>query len=384
MIDSQQKNLEIEALRGVTIIITIAAHLRLLYVWAPSWFEKFASNSSLTGGVDLFFCISGFVIARSVLPKLSQNNSWRDFRYFAVPFWVRRMWRLWPAALLWLAIYVLATAFFNTSGAYGILENTVTNALAAAFQVANFYFYLCIRDHNCGSAAVYWSLSLEEQFYFIFPIVLFALRRSTLAIVFIALFAIQFFIERPIAAFLWPVRTDAIICGVLLAMIPEAIFNRVKPSVLKYSLLRWITFTVLVFCLIRLPIISPSLSPGLAAVASAFLVWIAGHNSGLLIKENLFRKSLVYLGSRSYAIYLCHEAVFFGTREVWYRLNPEVRFDETFTIAFTLTAAVMIFLLSEATFRLVETPMRRKGRAISDKIIKYRVEGKRSTTPSHG
>lgn len=366
---TSSKNLEIEALRGIAIVVTLAAHFRLLFYWAPDWFERFASMTSLGTGVDLFFCISGFVIARSVIPKLPVARNWHAFKTFAYPFWVRRMWRLWPSALLWLAIYLLLTAVFNSTGAFGPLKDTVRSTVAAALQLANIYFPFCVEQHNCGSNLVYWSLSLEEQFYLLFPIVLFAFRRSTLAFLFSVLIAAQILIPRASASLLWSIRTEAIAFGVLIALLSlKRFYWAIEPTPLNRWALRTISFVALVYLLVRAPTLWPTLSPGVAAPVSAALVWIAGYNRGYLLTAGPLRSFLSYIGSRSYAIYLCHEAVFLGTREIWHRMMPHTQFDGTFTIRFALTATVLTFALAEATYWFLETPMRRRGQRISKEI----------------
>ena len=156
------KNQDIEALRAVAVIFTVLCHLIDLVTWKGDWTALFP-KINYWGGVDLFFCISGFVIAGSLI-RQQRPGSFRDF---AVPFYIRRIFRIWPPALFWLGVSLLATIVFNSSLAFGHFKSVLGDATAAALQVANFYYMSCTGD--CGKEAVYWSLSLEEQFYLIFP-----------------------------------------------------------------------------------------------------------------------------------------------------------------------------------------------------------------------
>src|SRR5262249_6765248 len=138
----------------------------------PGPFRAWLAPLGLWGGVDLFFAISGFVIASSLL----RQPRHRSFSEFALPFYVRRIFRIWPAALLWLLVPLLASRYFNTSGAFGHTRTLIGESIAASLQVANVYFGLC----QCGKEYVYWSLSLEEQFYILFPLLLFFLTGTGL------------------------------------------------------------------------------------------------------------------------------------------------------------------------------------------------------------
>ncbi len=364
------KNLEIEALRGVAIIITIAAHLRLLFPWSPVWFEAFATHFALGVGVDLFFCISGFVIARSAIRSLSQNSD-KNFRSAAYPFWMRRVWRLWPSAFLWIAIYIFLAFFFNSSGAFGPALNTVKTSIAAAFQVANLYFPICAYWGNCGTNAVYWSLSLEEQFYFLFPFLVFFLTRRKLVAFFVILIAVQFFVPRPTASLLWSIRTDAIACGILIALLTSTEEKLPMEGGLSAAWVRWLLFALLVYALMKAQNALSFIAPGITALVSASLVLIASKSRDLLVPSGLLRSILVYVGGRSYAIYLIHEAAFLSTREIWYRVFPDAELNTSLTIPFTVIASLIIVASAEANYRLIESPLRKFGRRMSERYLNY-------------
>src|SRR5947207_171293 len=133
-----QKNLDIEVLRAVAVLMILVDHIKFLIPWAGAS-DLVHTITSLWGGVDVFFAISGFVITSMFL---RQPPSAR-FVAFAVPFWIRRVYRIWPSALLWLAIMVLSAMFFNRTGAFGSITGAVYDAVTVVMQVANFHFYHC-------------------------------------------------------------------------------------------------------------------------------------------------------------------------------------------------------------------------------------------------
>jgi len=282
------------------------------------------------------------------------------------------MWRLWPSAFLWIAIYVFLAFFFNSSGAFGPAANTAQTSIAAALQVANLYFPICAGAGNCGANAVYWSLSLEEQFYFLFPFLVFFLPRKKLLLVFAALIVAQLLTPRPTASLLWSIRTDAIAFGILISMLTSVEAKLPKEGVLSSAWVRWTIFAALIYALTRTQIIFPSIAPGVTAMVSAALVLIASKSRDLLVPSGRVRSLMVYLGGRSYAIYLIHEAAFFGTREIWYRFYPNDEIDAGLTVPFAIIASVIILAAAEINYRLVENPLRKIGRRIADQYTSPR------------
>ena len=93
-------NLEIEYLRAVAVLLVVFVHAAVLFP---------GMNLGQWTGVDLFFCISGYVISRSF--EQFFNRAIEDGRWFsaALAFWVRRLFRLAPSAWFLLAINVFCS-----------------------------------------------------------------------------------------------------------------------------------------------------------------------------------------------------------------------------------------------------------------------------------
>jgi peptidoglycan/LPS O-acetylase OafA/YrhL len=78
---------------------------------------------------------------------------------------------------------------------------------------------------------------------------------------------------------------------------------------------------------------------------------------------------LLWFGSRSYAIYLIHIPAFLSAREIWFRLQPPgTIFTDRFGIRFTYTAAILLLVSVELSYRFVEVPLRRRGAQIAKRI----------------
>lgn len=358
------KNDDIELLRAIAVGFILLHHSPDLFVWNDMWRNIFAITS-FWGGVDLFFCISGFVIASSLLRETRSGS----FIGFAIPFWIKRIWRIWPAALLWALIGILASKFFNRSGVFGDFHSNLMDGIAATMQVANLHFMECWNYDRgvCGKLGIYWSLSLEEQFYTLFPFALFFVPRRWLCLGLLVSVVFQFFLPRPIAGVLWLIRTDAICYGVLIALAQQTVFKdklfpaflQGKPAAIAFSL----TFVLLMAMTANFT--AASFNVGMLAAVCAALVFVASYDRNLILPIRSLNPVLAWMGSRSFAIYLTHLFSYWLTREIFYRLYSGAAFDASFILPFGTVALGFIVLFSELTYRFIETPFRVRGRDIA-------------------
>lgn len=353
------KNNDIEVLRAVAVIFTVLCHLGEMR-WTGDW-TAILPKLDFWGGVDLFFCISGFVIAGSLLRQPRPQT----FRTYAIAFYIRRIFRIWPSALLWLIIPVSASIRFSYS--FGHFKSVLGDATAAVLQVANIYYIFC--TSNCGKEAVYWSLSLEEQFYMIFPVLLFFMLRQNLRYVLLLLIILQLPLHRPVESVLWFVRTDAICFGVLIALARHhklqlhGAFDRLRArrSAIVFS-------CALIMAVAAISVASALwVNAGLLAVTAAALVWLASFDANIILPWRHIRPSLLWIGSRSYAIYLVHDPCFWAVREFVHRskFNPSAHLADPHVFGCIAAAVVLIAVLSDLTYRFFETPMRKIGRRLA-------------------
>jgi peptidoglycan/LPS O-acetylase OafA/YrhL len=285
---------DIQALRAVAVSMVVAYHL-----WPHALPGGFV-------GVDVFFVISGFLITLHLIERPPTNASG------LVAFWGRRIRRLLPASLLVLAASVVATWAFLPETQW---QATAEQARSAALYYVNWTLLGNAVDYLSADRVPtivqhYWSLSVEEQFYLIWPILVLALtllarKRYALGLgaVVVASFAysVQLTTSHPAAAYFstWT-RIWELGAGGLLAVAAPAIATRVTrgPSLILVGL-GWVGIALSCFL-----ITSATPFPGWAAalpVAGALLV-IAG--------QTQFRPyswlPVHWLGDVSYSIYLWH------------------------------------------------------------------------------
>ena len=154
---THQKHIpSLDGLRGISIILVVMSHLKLSW----NYFYTMIFNGPL--GVNVFFVISGFLITSLCLKEkqLTGTISLKDF-------YIRRVLRIFPVAYLYIAVVFVLDHFFH-------LEIPYFQYLGALLYITNFSYF---RAHQ-GTIQLghYWSLSIEEQFYIIFP---FFLKKNT-------------------------------------------------------------------------------------------------------------------------------------------------------------------------------------------------------------
>jgi len=380
---NDKRIMDIELLRGIAVLGVVFHHLQgNLFRDGLAWLGSVAAYGQFWWGVDLFFAISGFVIARSLIPQLractSAAQCWQRTR----DFWIRRAFRLLPSAWLWLLLMLLASLFLNRSGAFGSLHANLWATVAGLLQFANFRFADSFFHYEYGASFVYWSLSLEEQFYLLLPLLVLLCRRY-LAWVLLALVVVQLVSLRSVL--LMFIRTDAMALGVLLALWtarssyrhwePEWLGRHpgLGPLLLILSCLGmgWLATDGFHATFYRV---------GALALLCTLLVWIASYNRDYLLPRGPLKSLLAWVGSRSYGIYLIHIPVFMLVREAWFRLSPlgTTGLNDQPLLALACAAGLLL-LLSELNYRVIELPLRNRGAELVQ-----RLGTSRSPVPSTG
>ncbi len=359
---------ELQLLRGFGIVAVMVHHMNgKLFTWSSVPLSQMKTYFAGTAALDMFFVMSGFLIFRLLYNDLSKTEGRFHAMQTSCVFWVRRAWRLLPAAWLWLAIALLLSIFANASGAFGPLKDAWGGVLSAFLFVANFKLGDCYLRYSCGPTFPYWSLSLEEQFYVFLPLLMMFSGKWLLRIL-LALAFTQFFI--PVLTFPGYFRLQGFLLGVLLGIwslspsyrIFEPVFLKDRPWVRRMVLcilLGWM-------CSMNRNIIPPVLIAQLSALCGALLVYTASFDRNYLWQDGWLKQFGIWLGSRAYAMYLCHVPLFLLTREIAYRvLGPDVPLGPEHFWYLLLGSMTMIVVLSELTYSLLEKPLRRKGMVIS-------------------
>ncbi len=335
---------DIEGLRGIAILLVMAYH-----VGFPGFSGGFV-------GVDVFYVLSGYLITSLLLREIEQNG-----RLDVAGFYARRARRLLPAAALVLLATVVVGSFV-----YSPLEQKVFSrtALATALYMSNIWFIRQSVDYFAPATGTNpllhtWSLGVEEQFYLVWPVIVFlALRRRrsrrVLVAVLVALTLLSFAayvwlmsLNPPWAFFGLPTRAWELGVGGLASLLPAATLEGRRDLIRG---LAWLGLFAIVGA--ALAFSGPKPFPGavaVPAVVGAAAVLICGvETPGLHVGRMLGAAPLRLLGQLSYSWYLWH----------WPVLTMAKAILPTLWLSGRLLCAVTSLGLAAATYVLVENPIR--------------------------
>jgi len=349
---------DIQALRAVAVSLVVGFHL-----WP----------AQLTGGyvgVDVFFVISGFLITSHLL----QRNLSRPAE--VIDFWARRLRRLLPASLLVIIVTVLVGTV--------VLPATQLLALGRDALASTFYFvnwllassavdYLRAQD-SPSPLQHFWSLSVEEQFYFVWPLLigvtvwLFSSRsrgtnRSVVWVlsVFVTVFltvSVFWTAIAPASAYfvtparLWELGLGGLIGAVALhfrssgaARVPTSRYLDIR------AIAAWLGLILIFLSAFLFTAETPF--PGIAAVIPVFgsaLFVAADSNSGRLSPARFLSwRPIQHIGDVSYSLYLWHWPLII--------LVPYAT-GAALSLPFKLVIIIAAIILASLTKFLVEDPAR--------------------------
>jgi peptidoglycan/LPS O-acetylase OafA/YrhL len=273
----------------------------------------------------------------------------------------------------------VASVFFNRSGVFGSFRSNFEGAISAMLDIANFRIVHVFGRDEAGSTFPYWSLSLEEQFYFLLPLVVLAAGKRLPWVLAVAVVG-QTFLTRSGAGatrfelLLNQLRSDALLLGVLIAIWSRRPSWRLfEPTALAdhpgagFALMSLLLVALAAMGSGHLNIVSFQF--GVVAVVAALLVWLASYDRNYLCPDIGLKRLLVWVGSRSYALYLVHIPAYFASRELWFRLeSPGTIFGPAYFWRLGLTALVLTLIMVELNYRFVEVPLRRRGARIAERV----------------
>ena len=346
------QRLDIQGLRMVAVLLVFANHL-------------FGFPAGGFIGVDVFLVISGFLIT-GLLLRMAETTGNVSFKRF---YW-NRIRRIVPAATVVLVVTIFAAfLLFERFRAHQI----ALDALFAFIFMSNWWFAARNTNYFAGSEVAspvqhFWSLSIEEQFYFVWPAVIFVIgllvARKSLAHgdrmriagkVMIAItttsFAWALFqsLRSPAWAYfdtfsrIWELGVGAVLATAVgaLGRIPVS----AKP-ILSWGGLAVIAVGALVIGEGSVGFPAPW---GLLPVIGSAMVIAAGVNGEPSNQYFLRHRVSVYIGNISYSIYLIHWPVI---------VFLAAYFTAPGGFAFSVAAIALSFALAMASFHFVENPMR--------------------------
>jgi peptidoglycan/LPS O-acetylase OafA/YrhL len=336
---------QLDSLRAIAVILVIVSHW-----FAPNHLlNRYTANGIL--GVTLFFVLSGFLITGILLRSRESIDAGRlaPKKAFGV-FYARRALRIFPVYYVLLLIVVI----FN----FALIGDSFWWHFS---YTSNFYFW--IKEAWDGPLSHLWSLSVEEQFYIAWPMLIFFIPNRLFpalffAGIFIAVVFRHFIItdHSDFGRLLMPGSLDSFCIGGLLA------YARHKSAaVYKYYLTSRNTYVIIAFLLllaVHLPFMKKlpaniSLNIYLLFISVAFGIIIdrvADTVTTPMLGTALSNKALLYTGKISYGIYLYHNFI--------HQIYGLPEFPGSFYVE-KVVRFFLLLLLATTSWYVLEKPMLR-------------------------
>jgi len=367
----------LDGLRGIAVLAVIIYH---------------ADVSLLVGGflgVDVFFVLSGFLITTLLIDELTQTNTVDRARFY-----MRRIRRLFPALFLVLFFSVLVSGLFVLDAAYHVRRDlpwAITFVLNWSYLFFEQSYFVNISRPPLLQHL--WSLSVEEQFYVIWPILLVALYKVRIGK--LAPRVKIFFVSAAlaIASTAWMIHlsvtngfpipndpsrvyfgTDTHAMGLLVGCAAAALWRyeklnaRLTPDrAAALNAIGLVSLAGLAYFFVFVSELNEFLYRGgflVLSLLTASLVLVAAH-PGLKFGAILGNPVLKWFGDRSYGIYLWHWPIF-----VLMRSGIDIQWSEP--IAFTAKTAIVL-VVADLSYRFVEMPIR--NGAIGTRLAIWRAAG---------
>lgn len=337
---------EVDGLRALAVIPVVLFHAGLGF---PGGYV----------GVDVFFVISGYLITSLIIKDLERGS------FSMLDFWERRARRILPAGTAMVVATLLLGSLAMTP------ESSDALGMSASWQSlfgANIYFERTI-DYFSGAAEEMpllhtWSLAVEEQFYFVVPVLLYLIflrsvlpaRSTLLGLIFAAMIASFVFAafqvrnDASAAFYLLPSRAWELLMGSFIALAPAATGKKVFRNLLAWTGVACIAIPYFAYDHHTQFPGPMALTPCLGA---ALYIWasrdLGEAGSRPLIIRCFASKPIVFIGLISYSLYLWHWPIT-ALANYWSLLGSDLTVGVGIVIA-----SILLAILS---WRFIETPFR--------------------------
>ena len=310
---------ELDGVRGISIIVVVAFHLlKRADYFTNNAALHFVTRLSSMGwvGVDIFFVLSGFLITSILLKTKSERNYFKNF-------YIRRALRIFPLYFVFIAAIVLLLPKLDPDFA-----PQISRALPFLLLYQQNWFMLFSKIPLTTYLAVTWSLAIEEQFYLLWPAVVYFTRKETLIKISIAIISVSI-LARIFGMLFWGDKSEAstFFYYNTFTRFEQLVFGGLLATAFTYPIwvdrLRHIAVSVFVVSFLGFVALCFTAYPHMvpldgntwlvlggytfAAVFSAALVTILMTHPETSVFRKVFQfKPLIFFGKYSYSIYLLH------------------------------------------------------------------------------
>jgi peptidoglycan/LPS O-acetylase OafA/YrhL len=336
---------EIDGMRAIAVLGVLLFH------------AGFPAFSGGYAGVDVFFVISGYLITRIILAAIDAGE------FSLIGFFINRVRRLFPALLTTVAISVILGGLLLSPPT---MKKLAEAAIVSVLGVSNIYFWSEAGYWDIDSALKpllhIWSLSLEEQFYLLWPPLLLVAsraqnsRRTRIALVttlgLASLVAAGLLsLPHPRATFFWmPWRAFEFMIGAAVIWLEIAVTprGRLWPEIMAAGGLGLILISFQAYG-DRTPFPFPAAL--LPCLGSALLIWAGGSCRTARLWTN---RAMLWTGRISYSLYLVHWPLIIYYS--WWRFEPLSELERTGLVIASFALAIPLHSLVENRFKRSRAP----------------------------
>lgn len=351
---------QFDSVRAFAVFIVILSH------WAP---KEIVTIRAIGGiGVDIFFVLSGFLITRILLSQktILEEDKLKSSKLLSIgKFMIRRSLRIFP--IYYLTIIVL---YFGVK----LLPNPIsTDWKYYVLYMQNFKYYFT-QSYPGGKVFHFWSLAVEEQFYLIWPWILFYINKKYIRVlmlsgIILGTLSSLFFPLIPGKEILSPVLTicclQAFCLGGLLAywslkgnIVIENNYTKLK----LYAIVASVSFFSIKFFIPNFIYVDRLL----IATISTFILASILLNKLKKFKLILENRALIFIGKISYGIYIYHNFIPVSLYAIFHLLKKQsffstellsyINFAQNNFIVFNVLCFLILIVIAYTSFKFIETP----------------------------
>ena len=339
---------EIDGLRAVAVGAVILYHAQI-------HFFHFAFFKGGFIGVDIFFVISGYLITLIILKSLSKTGSF-SFKYF----YERRVRRILPVLLTVMLVFFPMAWFFLMPSNIVDFSKSILYSLGFA---SNFYFHYSGQIYGDATGLIKpflhtWSLSVEEQYYILFPITIYFAHKylkkyllHLILFIFILSIGMADFGSKYFASatfYFLNTRMWELLAGSVLAYYEIKLGHRSKNKSLNFILPKIGIFLIIYYFLFtNVQLLHPSFYTLIPIFGVCLIIWFSNKNE--IVTKILSSRLFVGIGLISYSLYLWHYPIFAFDRILDFSQSNLIK---------QLFLALLIIIISIISYFFIEKPAR--------------------------
>lgn len=363
---SGERILALDGLRGFAIFMVLVWHYFHAQIWTIPGTQLSYIKQALGftwSGVDLFFVLSGFLIAGILIDN-------KDKKQYFSTFYIRRTCRIFPLYYLHLLLFLVL--LFS-----GLAETMPFNRqFQTDSSVPLWSYFVYVQNIFMGKAnsfgpewlSVTWSLAIEEQFYLLFPLLVRFIPGQRLPYIFLWFIIIAVYLRATMPGFTafinTPWRADSLMIGALLAFF-------IRQSGFIESVISHRRFVYSMFFVFLVVALLTNFSSARPFILTVTYLWLAILFALLILicvvfkddlMPRLFRsRALMWLGSISYGVYLFHQPISSIVHGLLRYAPPYI--SSWFDAMITLLSLFLTLILAHISYNYFEKKIIRFGRS---------------------